>query len=127
MGVEAVEVFYDLEELFEPLVKEVNAMAEAENEENPEYIRATDIYMPLLERMVIDSEYKTLAEWLPEFNPYLAIELGLITKRQALLNGQIKLRKQDVLDGYILYRELPRNIVEEFDFTVDERKQLGVK
>lgn len=115
-------------ETLSPIVDAVNEYIELLKTFNEEHeaISVSDLLLPLVERVKKTFENSTLSETVVQCNPELAIELELISLREAIREGLVPLTKQHVLDKIIHYNELSKEIIEKLDFTPDDYKRLGV-
>lgn len=117
----------DLNDMLQPVVDETNQMIASLNQDGQdiEQVSAEDFYLPLVEEFVKKTTTLSLSEYLPMANPELALELGLITKREAIRAGYIPLKKEHVLNGTIGIHELDRATITALNFTSQEYKGLN--
>lgn len=64
---------------------------------------------------------------LARLRPEIAIDLGILTRREAIREGFIPLTKIEVLNGEIALSELPRDVLERLNFSPEELRTLQLR
>ncbi len=124
---DSVEFIDEAEVLLLPFVEEVNDYIDSVNVlegKSIDFIEPQHIYIAMIRDFMEKYGQSTMSEMLVRTNPYLAIELGFLTLREALREGAIRLTKNDVLNKTISYRELSKDVIEALGFTPEEYKKL---